>query len=131
MHAAASILFAFLFLSQAMVPNMNLFCELEKLPNLFEHFEEHEQQDGISLLDFLDFHYGSGQQSPAHHHNDEHDDQLPFHGNHQCCHTFVVFTAEQQLLLTALKLSTKIKFGQYSFSTASEYLETFFQPPKA
>ena len=89
MNSILSILFSFLFL---MGPTMDLCCELPKLPVLFEHYEEQSEHDGTSFLEFLDFHYGDGQNEEDHHHDDEHDKNLPFHDQHQCSHGSIFIT---------------------------------------
>ena len=132
MNSILSISFSFLFLMQAMVPNMDLCCELPKLPVLFDHYQEHAEHDGTSFVAFIDFHYGDGQEAEEHHHDDEHDKNLPFHGQHQCCHGYIfVAPLLGQTEVTMLHFSTQTRASQYSFSLCSEYLESPFQPPKA
>lgn len=117
---------------QAMGPNMDLCCELPKIPVLFEHYEEHAEHEGTSFVEFLDFHYGDGQDAEDHHHDDEHDKNLPFHGQHQCCHGYTFISQISDHVEAApLHFTTEIRATIYSFSLCSEYLESPFQPPKA
>jgi hypothetical protein len=56
--------------------------QLLKLPALFAHFTEHCAQDSDeSFVGFLGEHYFGGR-----HHGpiDQHDQELPFHGDHTC-----------------------------------------------
>jgi len=132
MNSILSISFSFLFLMQAMVPNMDLCCELQKLPVLFEHYDEHSEHDGTTILQFLNFHYGSGQEAEEHHHDDEHDSKLPFHGQHQCCHGYIfIAPLLGEMEVGTLHFSTQTKASLYTFSISTEYLDTPFQPPKA
>lgn len=111
---------------------MDLCCELQKLPVFFEHYEEHAEHDGTTLTEFLDFHYGNGQDTEDHHHDDEHDSKLPFHGQHQCCHAYIfIAPLFGQIELSRLYFSTQTRTSQYSFSISTEYLDTLFQPPQA
>jgi hypothetical protein len=111
---------------------MDLCCELQKLPVLFEHYQEQSEHDGTSLVEFVDFHYGDGQDSEDHHHDDEHDNNLPFHGHHQCSHgSIFIAPVMGHDELASLFFSTHIRASHYSFSLCSEYLKSPFQPPKA
>ena len=117
---------------QAMAPNMDLCCELQKLPVLFDHYQEHAAHDGTSFVAFIDFHYGAGQEAEDHHHDDEHDKNLPFHGHHQCCHCYIfIAPLPGQTELATLYFSIQTRASRYSFSLCSEYSESPFQPPKA
>ena len=132
MNSILSISFSFLFLIQGLAPGMDLCCELPKLPNLFEHYEEFAEHDGLSFISFLDLHYGDGQDAEDHHHDDEHDENLPFHGQHQCCHVNIFMTPLLgQPEIATLHFSTQTKGSLYNFSLCSEYSESPFQPPKA
>lgn len=116
---------------QAMGPTLDLCCELAKLPVLFEHYEEYAEHNGTSFAEFIDFHYGDGQNAKGHH-DDEHDKNLPFHGQHQCCHVHIFMTPLLgQPEIATLHFSTQTKGSHYNFSLCSGYSESSFQPPKA
>ena len=111
---------------------MDFCCELQKLPTLFEHYEEHTAHDSITILSFLELHYGGEQSEQEDHHSDEHDKQLPFQGQHQCAHGIVFITPHFKMTEAAdFDLSTQTQQGIYCFSYSSEYLDSPFQPPKA
>lgn len=132
MKSLISILFATLFLLQAFVPNMDLCCEVPKIPALYAHYNEHVAHDGMSFIEFLDLHYGADRDSVAHHHDDEHDDKLPLHGEHQCNHAPMYFCSlEIPFQIENHTFPLSITYGYYSFSLTSEYSESPFQPPKA
>lgn len=115
-----------------MVPIMDLSFELKKLPALFEHFEEHRLHDGTSLTAFLNYHYGLSKEAESHHHDDEHDSKLPFHGQHQSGPGVVFITPfYTQIALGELPFSIQSQFSIYSFSISTEHLSSPFQPPKA
>ena len=127
-----SISLGFLFLMQALGPTMDVCCELPKLPVLFEHYEEQSEHDGTSFLEFLDFHYGDGQNEEDHHHDDEHDKNLPFHDQHQCSHGAIFITPlMEKVEIPTQSFFTLTQTGFYSFSLCSEHPESPFQPPKA
>jgi len=132
MHSFAAILLALLFTLQSVTPNMDLCCELQKLPNLIEHYQEHAQlDDAASWFTFLELHYGSGQSSREHH-SDEHDGELPFQGKHHCSHAPVCYSLQHESSLAiVLNFATESGFGHYTASFTSEYPDTPFQPPRA
>lgn len=111
---------------------MDLCCELQKLPVLFEHYQELEEESGISFWSFLDIHYGDGSESENIPHQDEHDSNLPFNGQHQCCHgqIFMVHLFVKTDFNKQVFISEK-GATEYNFSTSTSYLDSPFQPPKA
>lgn len=127
-----SISFVFLFLAQALGSSMDLCCELVKLPSFIEHYQEQAQKDGTSLAEFIDVHYGDGQRDQNHHQEDEHDDQLPFHGQHQCFHGNIFVTpSTNKINLVAYVFFGPTRLSYYHFLLGFEYSESPFQPPKA
>lgn len=132
MNYILSISFSFLFLLQAMGPNMDLCCELQKLPNLFDHYEEHKAFDGDSFFQFLAEDYLNDKGEAQGHHDDSDHDDLPFHGQHQCCHgSIFIAPLLSHIEMTVFHFSTQAKTSLYAFSVSTEYLDTPFQPPKA
>ncbi|HET8753118.1 MAG TPA: hypothetical protein VFM59_02075 [Salinimicrobium sp.] len=109
---------------------MDWCCDLPKVPNLIEHFNEQAEDSGISFLNFMDYHYGDKENSPSHE-NDGHDEELPFQGSHSCCN-IIAYIDSSNFETYSLKVSevhTAPLFYQPSFSSAS--LGSVFQPPKA
>ncbi|MEB2787099.1 hypothetical protein [Algoriphagus persicinus] len=126
------ISFSGLFLMQSMGSTMDLCCELQKLPNLFDHYEEHQEFDGDSFLEFLAEDYLNDKDDVQGHHDDSDHDDLPFHGQHQCCHGYIfIAPLLGQTEVATLYFSTLTRASCYSFSLSSEYSESPFQPPKA
>ncbi len=112
-----------------MIINMDLCCELPKIPNLLEHFAEHQADDGDSFLQFLVEDYidhGTGED----HHNENEHDELPFHGSHQCQHTIVLFPSTLTFSIDINIQPLDSSKGAYRFTFSSPYLETPFQPPQ-
>jgi hypothetical protein len=106
--------------------------QLLKLPVVFQHFSEHQQEDkNISLLQFLAMHYLHG--SPKDKDYDR-DMQLPFKTAGDCLATFapafVPVTVElnlEQPVIT-LQQANILKPDQFISST---YLSNIWQPPKS
>lgn len=132
MNSILSISFSYLFLMQAMVPTMDLCCELPKLPNLFDHYEDHKEFDGDSFWQFLAEDYLNYKGDTQGHHDESDHDDLPFHGQHQCYHGYTFIAQLSNHLETDIfHFSTQTGATLYSFSLCSEYSESPFQPPKA
>ncbi|MBP8822873.1 MAG: hypothetical protein KBH07_04460 [Flavobacteriales bacterium] len=55
--------------------------ELLKLPMLFQHYAEHQEEAPIGLWDFLEQHYGK---EHHHHGGKDHHHDLPFQCDHHC-----------------------------------------------
>lgn len=131
MNLLVSISFSFLFLMQSLGPTMDLCCEFQKIPVLVEHYKELEQVSGISILSFLDNHYGDGTESGNIPHQDEHDSKLPFHGQHRCSHGQIfMVTFFSMFDLIKQDFIIQKRTDHYNFSITSEYLDTLFQPPR-
>jgi hypothetical protein len=115
---------------QAMVPSMDVCCELKKFPILFEHYQEQYENEGTSFLSFIDTHYGGKQDAKDH--QDEHDGNLPFHGQHQCCHCYIfIAPLLGQTEINPSYFSQGSGSSIYNFSVCSVYPASPFQPPKA
>jgi hypothetical protein len=106
--------------------------QLLKLPVVFQHFSEHQQEDkNISLLQFLAMHYLHG--SPKDKDYDR-DMQLPFKTAGDCLATitpaFVPVTVELNLEQPVIILQQVniVKPAQFILST---YLSNIWQPPKS
>lgn len=128
MHAFVSISLVVLFLFKGLVPGMDFSCELQKLPNLFEHYEAHKQCHEDSFWTFLIDHYLNSE-TDDHHPEAEHEN-LPLHGSHHCSYVAVFYPEEQHFSLTTFGFKVQPKFGYHHFSFHSQFLDSLFQPPR-
>ena len=130
MNSFLSISFAFLFLIKGIIPSVDLSCELKKLPNLFEHYQEHKACNNGSFLNFLvnDFFHGGtlGQD-----HDDSEHDNLPLHGNHNCCHPSTFYANAQQFSIAVYSSNGLQSFAFYYNSFSSLFPDFPSQPPQA
>lgn len=109
---------------------MDLSCELQKLPNLFEHYQEHKTCNDGSFLGFLinDFFHGG---DLAQDHDDSEHDNLPLHGPHNCCHPTSFYANEQHFSITVSGFDTPHSCAFYNNSFSSRSLDSPSQPPRA
>lgn len=110
---------------------MDLSCELQKIPNLLSHYQEHKSCNDNSFLKFLldDYLNLDGDSQQAHHDDNKHED-LPFNGKHQCCSPSVFYTSEQEFSVMAPENSLQTEIAFYGSFHSSEYIESPFQPPQ-
>lgn len=106
--------------------------ELFKLPNLVEHFKEHQSEDKTTtLINFLVNHYTATDDGD----NDSSKDmQLPFKSNHDGGNIsntgFNCFT-NIQLAIKSIPIESK-NYNTYSSEfISSAYLSSIWQPPKS
>lgn len=67
-----SIIYIFIFL---IVSNIGFFQQFYKLPILIEHYNEHQQRQNVSFIDFLEMHYWG---EDLNDNDTDRDMQLPF-----------------------------------------------------
>lgn len=129
MKNVLSIGLVFLFFIQALLPNMDICCEIPKIPNLLEHYQEHQRDEDFNLWSFLNFHYGK-QAKDTHHQQDSQDENLPFKGQ-PCCHGVVWFVPSFNTYSNDFHLITapERRFD-YQQPLHSEYRHSIFQPPR-
>ncbi len=128
MKSLAGIL-GFLFLLSGLLPH-NDFCELRKLPALYEHYLEHLQEDGDSFFEFVYEDFLSKQGDKDGHHNKPPIQDLPFQ-NHtfqsHCCNFFPIVNTFK---IHHPDVSTNTYNNEYAFHYSYLYLNTIFQPPR-
>ena len=131
MKSCIAIWFSFLFLLQGFTPNMDLCCELQKIPILVDHYLEHKAFDGDSFYQFMqeDF-FNEGHDLAGKHDTQEHEN-MPFHGNHSCSHAPIFIPTVEQIEIQELELTFSLVYPDYSEQVNSEFSYQPFQPPKA
>ncbi|ELR73039.1 hypothetical protein C900_00119 [Fulvivirga imtechensis AK7] len=125
-----SISLLVLFLIRGLAPTMDLCCELQKLPVLFEHYEEHKACSGGSFWKFLVQEYASEHVDSDQHHDNADHDKLPFHSNDQCCNTAIFYVSDQHFELRALDSTLPVKSDFYISFLSSRFPDSLFQPPQ-
>jgi hypothetical protein len=131
MKIFTSISMALLFLLQGMSPNMELCEQLEKFSNFISHYQIHKEYGGDSFYEYVVEEIFSDQGDDDTHHNGSHDDKVPVHSHHQCCHPSVFITTSNGVAFKTFDFKVKKEYSYYSFQFNSRYLESLFQPPRA
>ncbi|UJH91900.1 hypothetical protein LZ575_04435 [Antarcticibacterium sp. 1MA-6-2] len=129
MKILATTFLSFIFLFQSSGPVMDWCCELLKIPNLVEHYNEQTAGSGIGFIEFLDYHYGD-QKNLNRHQDDGHDGELPLQGHHVCSHGFSFVNSDtfELAVIEPLEDQSISVFYQPPFSSAA--LGGIFQPPQ-
>ena len=121
------ILFLLVFTTGAMT--LDICCQIQKIPFLLSHFEDHQKLHGDSLFEFVVEDYidhGSDNKS----HDEENHENLPFHGDHTCSHSSIYFPSISDFSVSRSfneKVDTEI---YYNFIFTSPVLGELFQPPR-
>lgn len=120
-----SLIFLFIFLSA-----YTAFGEVLKLPLLIHHYIEHVQEDNdLSIVDFLVKHY-SGKIQHHHKENNHEHEKLPFKSS-DSHFTHIVSTIPQPAPSQTITITTKLKktiHSQQDYSNAC--LNNIWQPPR-
>ncbi len=124
-------LIAILFLSIYLV-SVTEVHEFFKLPQLVEHFIEHQTKDqSTTFIDFLVMHYSSSNDGD----NDgSKDSQLPFKSHHDCenlANTGFITFNNYCLVIKSVPIETKIINTHSIDFISSSYLSAIWQPPKS
>ncbi len=96
-----------------------------KLPILVQHYLKHQQQEGMSLLGFVNEHYAST-------HTDEdqqEDQQLPFKAIVSCNLGFATITSSY-IADFSLTFSPEKKQALLQAYTPQQHLNNIFHPPR-
>ncbi len=123
---AISILFLSIYLMASTEAH-----QLLKLPVVFEHFVEHQQEDSnIGFLEFLDIHYLHGSPKDADY---DRDMQLPFKTSSDCVSVFASASISNHLLISIdmpLFYVKSFKVELDHNQPLSSYLANIWQPPR-
>lgn len=105
--------------------------ELLKLPNLFEHYQEHSQLNKkLSIISFLKMHYTKDVIKDADYDNDM---KLPFKSCNCIGPALAFYFNHFQLFALSPKIENKVpkkNFYTYKFTYSSLFLSSIWQPPK-
>jgi hypothetical protein len=122
---------AILFLTQGISANMELCEQLEKISTFVSHYQIHKEYGGDSFYEYVVEELFSDQGDNDAHHNGSHEDNVPLHSQHQCCHSPVFIATSNGIALKKLDFRVNKQYSQYSFQYNSRFLESLFQPPRA
>lgn len=104
--------------------------QLLKLPILYEHFQEHHQENkSLSMLDFIAMHYSS---NDIHKSDQDEDMKLPFKSPDGCFSASIIAFLPQPIeFVKRVVFIEKEPINNYSYKEfSSSYLSSIWQPPK-
>lgn len=130
MRSFTSIVFVLLFLFSGIVPGVDLGCELKKLPNLFDHYEEHKACNNGSFWQFLVNEYLDADCGSEPHKDDPNHENLPFHGGHQCCQNSVYYASQEYFSIVLIEHFSQTRFAYTRQFLPTGFYDTPFQPPQ-
>ena len=130
MNLLASISLIFLFSVKGLAPVLDICCELQKIPNLLVHYQEHKACNSNSFLQFLVNDYIDLDGDSNKDHDSSEHENLPFNGNHQCSHTTVFYTTDEHFSVVAPEHILQSEFAFFRSFHSSEFSDSPFQPPQ-
>ena len=130
MKLITAISLSILFLFQAVMPNIDMGCEFQKIGAMYSHYQEHKEFDGDSFLDFILEDYILDDDSSKKHHENSNHHEAPIHSSHQCGHITYFLSCQSQFVLENFNFSENLRFDNYNAFFSSAYLDTLFQPPR-
>ena len=109
--------------------NLDLCCQIQKLPFLLSHYGEHQKEHGDSVVDFVVEDYiDHGNDNTGH--DEENHENLPFHGNHTCSHPSIYFSSITEFVVPQSFTEKVQAESNYNFLYTSPVLGELFQPPR-
>ncbi len=120
--------FTILFISVYLFSSTEL-NQLLKLPLLYEHFQEHHQEDNsLSMMDFIVMHYSNNDVDSG----DQEDMKLPFKSPDGCFSASIVAFIPQPIEFVEKTIFVESEpINNYTYQElSSSYLSTIWQPPK-
>mgnify|MGYP003633407458 CR=1 FL=1 len=116
---------------QAVMPSIDMGCELQKIAAVYSHYQEHKNFDGDSFFEFIIEDFVLDDDSSKEHHGDSSHHELPVQNTHQCSHITFFITHQTNYVLEDFNFSENLCFDNYNAFFSSAYLDTLFQPPRA
>jgi hypothetical protein len=121
---------AILLLGLTLLGNIMDLRDLAKVPRLAEHYQEHRKKSpDVSLLEFLNLHYGS---EADQHDKEEHEQHkgLPFKSP-DCTftHTLTIITQFNGPVITSSTSSITYS-NTYRSAFSNEFSQSIWQPPR-
>jgi len=103
--------------------------DIIKLPQLIDHFEEHQENYGDDFLSFLNKHYGAQKDKHESEENDGHE-ELPFHHSQHLCIDLKIDLPEISILEKNVLVRNPEHHFRYQPPHADSATYSLFQPPK-
>ena len=130
MKSIAYLLLIAVISVKSFLPNMDLSCDLNRIPTFFDHCQLHKVTYGDTFWEFVEGHYLYNDDEYGFIAADPEHAKLPFRENHQTVNQWIFFSTLEKILIhspDALNLHHK---GLYDAVNPTSPLFSPFQPPK-
>jgi hypothetical protein len=103
--------------------------DIVKIPELVEHFQEHQEKYGDSYIDFINKHYGAEKNHHNSEDNEDHQD-LPFHHSSHFCIDLKVDLPQLKTIAQKFESATLKHYFVYQPPHTASAAHSLFHPPK-
>ena len=129
MKSAAYILIITIFSVKAFLPNIDLCCDIHKIPTFFDHYQLHKVTYGDTFWEFVEGHYLYNDDEYGFIAADPEHANLPFRENHQNAYQWIFLSMTEKFKLDAPGLIYLHHSTLYHLKIHSALFQSPFQPP--
>lgn len=115
---------------KAFLPNMDLCCDINKIPTFFDHYQLHKITYGDTFWEFVEGHYLYNDDEYGFIAADPEHANLPFRENHQNTYQWIFISKMEKI---QLQTPDSIYLNHWALYTAVDPAALYnspFQPPK-
>ncbi|KEO72160.1 hypothetical protein [Anditalea andensis] len=115
---------------KALMPNMDLCCDIQKIPAFFDHYQLHKVTYGDNFWDFVEGHYLYNDDEYRFIADDPEHANLPFRENHKNCCTQGIFISKTENYQLNSPVPIHLQHNTlYQSIFNSGLFKSLFQPP--
>jgi hypothetical protein len=130
MKSLAYILLLSMISVKAFLPNMDLCCDLHRIPAFFDHYQVHKVQYGDTFWEFVEGHYFYNDDNYEFVAEDPDHANLPFRESHQSLNNWVFYTPSESIALSEPSFPPAAKLGFHMPGRLAKADISPFQPPR-
>ena len=130
MKTIAYIVLVSIISAKAFLPNMDLCCDINKIPNFFDHYQLHKITYGDTFWEFVEGHYLYNDDEYGFIAADPEHANLPFKENHPTIYQWIFILKLEKIQLQSLAPIHLNHWGLYKAADPADLYYSPFQPPK-
>jgi hypothetical protein len=130
MKSLAYILLLSMISVKAFLPNMDLCCDLHRIPAFFDHYQVHKTEYGDTFWEFVEGHYFNNDDDYQFVAQDPDHANLPFRENHQNINHWVFYAQAEDIALPSPAFPPAEKLGFHTSGRLAKADNSPFQPPR-